>query len=60
MHQVRRMPNGYRELRSRFFIAENNHGTAQLGHDLAFPCNIEMTHLGSFLPAIFHGFKYTL
>ncbi|PWY73190.1 phloretin hydrolase [Aspergillus sclerotioniger CBS 115572] len=53
MHQVRRMPNGYRELRSRFFIAENNHGSAQLGHDLAVHRNIEMTHLGAFLPAIF-------
>lgn len=43
MHQVRHMPNGYRELRSRFFIAEKNHGSAQLGHDLAVHCNIEMT-----------------
>jgi hypothetical protein len=43
MHQVRRMPNGYRELRSRFFIAKNNKGTDQLGHDLAVHCNIEMT-----------------
>ncbi|KAF2166491.1 hypothetical protein M409DRAFT_66536 [Zasmidium cellare ATCC 36951] len=43
MHQVRRMPNGYRELRSRFWIAKSNHGSAQLGHDLAVHCNIEMT-----------------
>ncbi|KAK8165918.1 hypothetical protein BC567DRAFT_251158 [Phyllosticta citribraziliensis] len=43
MHQVRRMPNGYRELRSRFFVASANHGTAQLGHDLAVHCNTEMT-----------------
>ncbi|KAH6646899.1 hypothetical protein BKA67DRAFT_580859 [Truncatella angustata] len=57
MHQVRRMPNGYRELRSRFFIDSNNHGNSQLGHDLAVHCNIEMTHLGRFLPAIFEEFK---
>lgn len=37
------MPDGYRELRSRFFIDSNNHGTSQLGHDLAVHCNIEMT-----------------
>lgn len=43
MHQVRRLPNGLRELRSRFFIESANHGTAQLGHDLAAHCNIEMT-----------------
>ncbi|KAK8177199.1 hypothetical protein IWX90DRAFT_11245 [Phyllosticta citrichinensis] len=43
MHQVRRMPNGCRELRSRFFVASDNHGTAQLGHDLAVHCNTEMT-----------------
>lgn len=43
MHMVRRMPNGYRELRSRFFVASHNHGNAQLGHDLAVHCNIEMT-----------------
>ncbi|CAI7570994.1 unnamed protein product [Penicillium bialowiezense] len=60
MHQVRRMPNGYRELRSRFFIAEKNHGNDQLGHDLAVHCNIEMTHLGGFLPEIFQEFKDTL
>ncbi|PYH94059.1 hypothetical protein BO71DRAFT_450329 [Aspergillus ellipticus CBS 707.79] len=58
--KVRRMPNGYRELRSRFFIAENNHGDAQLGHDLAVHCNIEMSHLEAFLPAIFNEFKDTL
>ncbi|OOF90344.1 hypothetical protein ASPCADRAFT_135237 [Aspergillus carbonarius ITEM 5010] len=35
IHQVRCMPNNsYRELRSRFFIAENNHRNVQLGHDL--------------------------
>ncbi|KAJ0385754.1 hypothetical protein COL922a_005743 [Colletotrichum nupharicola] len=56
---VRRMPNGYRELRSRFFVASDNHGNAQLGHDLAVHCNIEMTHLGSFLPALFQDFKGT-
>ncbi|GKZ27966.1 hypothetical protein AbraIFM66951_000621 [Aspergillus brasiliensis] len=60
MDQVRRMPNGYRELRSRSFIAEKNHGNAQLGHDLAVHCNIEMTHLGGFPPEIFQGFKDTL
>ncbi|KAI8274614.1 hypothetical protein K4K60_009522 [Colletotrichum sp. SAR11_57] len=59
MHMVRRMPNGYRELRSRFFVASDNHGNAQLGHDLAVHCNIEMTHLGSFLPALFQEFKGT-
>ncbi|KAK7532261.1 phloretin hydrolase [Phyllosticta citribraziliensis] len=59
MHQVRRMPNGYRELRSRFFVASANHGTAQLGHDLAVHCNTEMTHLGSFLPELFQEFKDT-
>lgn len=41
-HQVRRMLNGYRELRSRFFIAADNHGNTQLGHDLAVYYNIEM------------------
>ncbi|KAK1846665.1 hypothetical protein CCHR01_10703 [Colletotrichum chrysophilum] len=59
MHMVRRMPNGYRELRSRFFVASDNHGNAQLGHDLTVHCNIEMTHLGSFLPALFQDFKGT-
>ncbi|KAM0310607.1 hypothetical protein ACHAO8_007973, partial [Botrytis cinerea] len=43
MHQVRRMPNGYRELRSRFFLDSNNHVNAQLGHDPAVHCNVEMT-----------------
>ncbi|KAK4494015.1 hypothetical protein PRZ48_015201 [Zasmidium cellare] len=43
MHQVRRLPNGNREMRSRFWVAKNNHGTAQIGHDLAVHCNIEMT-----------------
>ncbi|KAF9771860.1 hypothetical protein IL306_010478 [Fusarium sp. DS 682] len=38
MYQVRRMPNGYRELRSRFFIDSKNHGSAQLGHDFAVYC----------------------
>ncbi|KAM0157266.1 hypothetical protein ACHAPG_004760 [Botrytis cinerea] len=51
MHQVRRMPNGYRELRSPFFLDSNNHVNAQLGHDPAVHCNVEMTHLGKFLPA---------
>ncbi|OJJ68821.1 hypothetical protein ASPBRDRAFT_198414 [Aspergillus brasiliensis CBS 101740] len=51
---------GYQELRSRFFIAEKNHGNAQLGHDLAVNCHIEMTHLGVFLPEIFQEFKDTL
>ncbi|KAK4505927.1 hypothetical protein PRZ48_003892 [Zasmidium cellare] len=59
MHQVRRMPNGYRELRSRSWIAKSNHGSAQLGHDLAVHCNIEMTHLGTFLPEIFQEFRDT-
>ncbi|KAI2831841.1 hypothetical protein CBS147343_456 [Aspergillus niger] len=60
MHQVRRMPDGYRELRSRFFVAKSNQGTSQLGHDLAVHCNIEVTHLGSFLPALFQELKDTL
>lgn len=47
MHMVRRMPDGYRELRSRFFVASDNHGNAQLGHDLAVHCNIEMTRESS-------------
>ncbi|KAF5512930.1 Phloretin hydrolase [Colletotrichum aenigma] len=60
MHMVRRMPNGYRELRSRFFVASDNHGNAQLGHDLAVHCNIEMTpapDLGSFLSTLIQGFE---
>ncbi|KAK6838804.1 hypothetical protein RU639_000655 [Aspergillus parasiticus] len=60
MHQVRRMPNGYRELRSRFWIAKDNHGTQQIGHDLAVHCQTEMTHLGSFLPALYQEFKDTV
>ncbi|KAM0148266.1 hypothetical protein ACHAQE_009905 [Botrytis cinerea] len=60
IHQVRRMPNGYRELRSRFFLDSNNHVNAQLGHDPAVHCNVEMTHLGKFLPArVFEEFKDT-
>ncbi|KAM3497285.1 hypothetical protein MY10362_009359 [Beauveria mimosiformis] len=43
MHQIRRRPDGKRELRSRFWIAKENHGTQQLGHDLAVHCQIEMT-----------------
>ncbi|KAK8150736.1 hypothetical protein G3M48_009626 [Beauveria asiatica] len=60
MRQVRRRPDGKRELRSRFWIAKENHGTQQLGHDLAVHCQIEMTHLGSFLPALYQEFKDTL
>ncbi|UZJ56542.1 hypothetical protein CBS101457_005862 [Exobasidium rhododendri] len=58
-HQVRRLPNGKRELRSRFWIAAANSGTAQIGQNLAVHCNIETTHLGTFLPAIFQEFKDT-
>lgn len=43
MHQIRRRPDGKRELRSRFWVAKENHGTQQLGHDLAVHCQIEMT-----------------
>lgn len=45
MHQVRRMDNGNRELRSRFWLSGSNHGSApkEIAHDLAVHCNIEMT-----------------
>ncbi|KAI9733941.1 MAG: hypothetical protein M1834_002596 [Cirrosporium novae-zelandiae] len=40
MHEVRRLPNGLKELRSRFWLANY---TDQVAHDLAVHCNIEMT-----------------
>ncbi|BAE62201.1 unnamed protein product [Aspergillus oryzae RIB40] len=40
IHQVRRKPDGERELRSRFWIAG---ATPQVGHDLAVHCAIEMS-----------------
>ncbi|PHH89952.1 hypothetical protein CDD83_4868 [Cordyceps sp. RAO-2017] len=39
VHQVRRMQNGKRELRSRYWLAKYNE---QLGHDLVVHCNMEM------------------
>ena len=36
------MPNGYRELRSRFYIAADNNGSPKIGHDIAVHCKIEM------------------
>jgi hypothetical protein len=59
MHQIRRTPDGTRELRSRFWVAKDNHGTAQLGHDLAVHCNIEMTRTFPF-PSFFPRLQRTL
>ncbi|KNG82474.1 hypothetical protein ANOM_009533 [Aspergillus nomiae NRRL 13137] len=57
VHQVRRLPDGSRELRSRFWLAKY---TTEIAHDLIVHCNIEMQHLNTVLPAIFAEFKDTL
>ncbi|GME23290.1 hypothetical protein GTA08_BOTSDO09760 [Neofusicoccum parvum] len=57
IHQVRRREDGSRELRSRFWLQVF---TPQIAHDLLVHCNIEMTHLNCFLPALFQEFKDTL
>ncbi|KAL5360660.1 hypothetical protein BJX96DRAFT_150636 [Aspergillus floccosus] len=57
IHQVRRRPNGQRELRSRFWIAEASN---QVGHDLMVHCGMEMTHLNTFLPSLYEEFKDTV
>lgn len=57
VHQVRRKEDGTRELRSRFWLRVF---TPQIAHDLLVHCNIEMTHLNCFLPALYEEFKDTL
>ncbi|KAK8176678.1 hypothetical protein BC567DRAFT_263861 [Phyllosticta citribraziliensis] len=54
VHQVRRLDDGSRELRSRFFLKITS---AQIAHDLLVHCNIEMQHLNCFLPDLFSEFK---
>ncbi|KAE8357945.1 hypothetical protein BDV27DRAFT_164032 [Aspergillus caelatus] len=57
IHQLRRLPNGRTELCSRFWLQGIND---QLAHGLVVHCNIEMTHLASFLPQIFEEYKNTI
>lgn len=66
LHQVRKRPDGKgNEIRSRFWFGKtflDNIGlggaaSLQFGHDMAVHCFTEMTHLGSYLPALFNEFK---
>ncbi|KAF2759873.1 hypothetical protein EJ05DRAFT_499066 [Pseudovirgaria hyperparasitica] len=64
-HQVRRKPvGGGKEIRSRFWVGPGLKALVnvvmkpeQLARDLSTHCAVEMTHLGTFLPALFAEFK---
>ncbi|KAI9927539.1 hypothetical protein ASPWEDRAFT_186877 [Aspergillus wentii DTO 134E9] len=65
VHQLRKKPDGSgNEVRSRFWFGDLlvlgmnfAGGPKQLAHDLSVHCANEMTHLGTFLPALFEEFK---
>ncbi|PYH88580.1 hypothetical protein BO71DRAFT_467628 [Aspergillus ellipticus CBS 707.79] len=54
IHQIRRRPDGARELRSRFWLAKADDGAAR---GLMVHCAMEMSHLAKFLPQLFAEFK---
>ncbi|KUL89699.1 hypothetical protein ZTR_00453 [Talaromyces verruculosus] len=56
IHQIRRGQDGKRELRSRFWLPAPE-GAAR---NLMVHCGMEMSHLATFLPALFEEFKDTL
>ncbi|KAI9146908.1 phloretin hydrolase [Paramyrothecium foliicola] len=54
IHQIRRKPDGERELRSRFLL---DHFTEDQAHGLGVHCGVEMSHLATFLPRLYSEFK---